>query len=131
MKDNFSNFFDLISAFGSDSIEIQKQWNETHENEVKKFKALLHIFPLHFGQALSPLQPQRQVLDTISIEHSAKISMTRQISAQVKLKPLNLGYEILFGNTVNEASRLRITVAQVPIDQARNKTNHKEEGNND
>lgn len=113
---------DLIRAFGDDAIEIQKQWNAAHEKEVLRFKRVLQSFPPHIGKSLMGLHPKRQVLDAISLEHRVRVSMTREITAQVKLTPLNLSYDTLFGSTAKNESRIKIAMEQLPIDHVRNNT---------
>ena len=123
MGGSFSDTFDLISAFGHHAVDIQKQWNDAHKEEMEKFKKVLQPLPPPLGSTLAALHPRRQVLDTISLDHRVRVALTRESTAQVALKPLNLSYDRLFRRTAETDSRVKITIEQVPV--VRNKTPNK------
>ena len=125
--DHFIHIFDLIRAFGDDAIKIQTQWNGAYQADLLTFQTLIHRLPPHLGKALTGLCPRRQVLDTLSFEHRVRVSVTEEITTQVRLKPLNLAYDTLFGRTAEKESRIKITLEQVGIDGVRY-TAHKTRG---
>ncbi len=114
MEKDFLSATDLIDAIGEDIIKIQRQWNRANEKEIKRFKCLLNPLKQSLGEIALQLHPRRQVIDTMSIEYRARVAIDQQINTRIMLKPLNIGYDLLFGSTASSETRIQIEVDQVP-----------------
>ncbi len=114
MEKDFLSATDLIDAIGEDVIKIQRQWNRANEKEIKRFKCLLNPLKQSLGEIALQLHPRRQVLDTMSIEYRARVAIDQKINTRIMLKPLNIGYDLLFGSTASSETRIQIEVDQVP-----------------
>ena len=114
MEKDFLSATDLIDAIGEDVIKIQRQWNRANEKEIKRFKCLLNPLKQSLGEIALQLYPRRQVLDTMSIEYRARVAIDQKINTSIMLKPLNIGYDLLFGSTASSETRIQIEVDQVP-----------------
>ena len=106
---------ELFAALGCDALKVQKRWNEEHILELERTRELLPVLRGGLGDAALNLSPRRLVLDSMSIEHRTCISTSRERGLAIKLKPLNLGYDLRYGSTASSESRLCVTVEQVPI----------------
>ncbi|MCP4721337.1 MAG: hypothetical protein GY860_17930 [Desulfobacteraceae bacterium] len=114
MEKDFLPATDLMDAIGEDVIEIQRQWNRANEKEIKRFKCLLNPLKQSLGEIALQLHPRRQVLDTMSIGYRARVAIDQKINTRIMLKPLNIGYDLLFGSTASSETRIQIEVDQVP-----------------
>jgi len=113
MEKDFLSATDLMDAIGEDVIKIQRQWNRANEKEIKRFNCLLNPLKQSLGEIALQLHPRRQVIDTMSIEYRARVAIDQKINTRIMLKPLNIGYDLLFGSTASSETRIQIEVDQV------------------
>lgn len=115
MEKDFLSATDLMAAIGEDVITIQRQLNMAYEEDTKLFDSLFGSLKVSLGNAALQLHPRRQIIDAMSIEYRARVATSRKTNTRILLKPLNIGYDILFGSTASSETRIQICVDQVPL----------------
>lgn len=66
------------------------------------------------GAGATGLLPPRLQLHTHEVRTRVRVTLDRTRGFAVKVLPLNLGYDLRYGTTATQESRISICVARVP-----------------
>ncbi len=104
----------LLEALGVDAINVQLRFDEEHDRELARLAEGLAPITAALGPAAAALFPPRLQVATHEVETRVRVVVERTRRAEVKLVPLNLGYDLRYGTTATRESRLRVRVALTP-----------------
>jgi hypothetical protein len=97
-------------------IEMQEVLDRAYADELRLYRDLLRTDPSGSTSSfLTELVPLRQRMEYSEMDFSVMIDLQRTHGFDIQAKMLNLGYEHRYGITRSEASRIKITVHQVPL----------------
>ena len=114
----FEPLADLVAALSVDAINVQRVFDAAHDGELRALAEVLPLIHETLGPAGAALFPSRLVVRTFEVETRLRISVERTRGVEVKVMPLNLGYDLRYGSTAVEENRLRILVEQLPPREA-------------
>jgi hypothetical protein len=106
---------DTVYALARDSILIQDRLDAAAAADETRFAALLASVPEPSRPLLMPLAPSRLQLTEHHVQCTLRIASSRSLSFSLAVRPLNLGFSVLYGKSAAEESSLSIAVRSVPL----------------
>lgn len=103
----------LANAMADTAVQLQRRFNEDH---AAALHAVQSSTPVGADTSLARhlAAGSRQKVATCTIGVRAELKRSRAASGALRITPLNLGYEAMFGTATTGGSRLELTITQSP-----------------
>jgi hypothetical protein len=104
----------MVAALSADAVTVQRMFDQAYEDELVACRDAVALLHTALGGAAAALVPSRLALRTFEVETRVRFAIDRTKGVEVKVSPLNLGYDLRYESSATQESRIRIQVAQAP-----------------
>ena len=104
----------MVAALSADAVTVQRLFDQAYEDEMVACRDALALLSTVLDGAAAAVAPSRLALRTFEIETRVRLAIDRTKGVEVKVSPLNLGYDLRYESSATQESRIRIQVAQAP-----------------
>ena len=106
---------DWIAEAAAAAVRIQERLNAGFDQERQQFQALVAACPPAVLPLLAPLAPAPRLARHTELTWSAHVGKSRTAGVSVTVRPINLGFQMTRKVTSESATRIRVSVEQVPF----------------
>src|SRR5262245_55743902 len=104
----------MVVALSADAVTVQRMFDQAYEDELVACRDAVALLSRVLGTAAAALAPSRLALRTYEVETRVRLAIDRTKGVEVKVSPLNLGYDLRYETSATQDSRIRLQVVQAP-----------------
>ena len=128
--ERFAKLSDAIKGMSLQAIDIQRQWNEFHQTELalyeKDSKFIDKVIKTNdLFKLAKPIQPKLLFMKEFEFSMNIKLEISKGKGYEIKLLPLNIGYQARYQSTEETENKISIHVEQVLIHKKNNSKKQK------
>lgn len=113
-----ASFGELMQRLARDAIRIQQRLDAAHADEWRRFERVVAAVGHEVPEVARALAPSRLRVHRFELACRVRLEVDRRHGYEIKAMPLNVGYDVRYGTTAADESRVRLEVVQVPLGDA-------------
>jgi hypothetical protein len=118
-NENMNSIENVVAKLATDAINIRIILDEYHSSQVKEFEALIWSASGITKDLLLPLRPPKYDVRKFELAFRITLSINREKGFEIRVVPLNIGYDLRYGSTSTSESTINLQVVSVPITEGR------------
>jgi hypothetical protein len=107
---------ELVAALCADAVQVQRVFDTAQGQDLLRYRDLFAQLGDFLGPGAGTWLAPRMMLRSFEISTRVAVSVERTHGVEVRVLPLNIGYDLRYGSTATSESRIRVRVEQVPCD---------------